>query len=274
MSDLRSEIHEPELCQEAPAHAGVWPEAFGSRFAARVSNRLAIHVPLSYARLNNSRPIVSFTFDDVPHSAATVGAEILGEHGGHGTFYVAGGLVGTDGPLWRHATASELTALHHGGHELGCHTFSHQKLYQLGGARLIAEADRNEAFFKTLDPSIDLQNFAYPWGVGDFRRKWALSRRYRSSRSVRPGINKGRVDPQFLLSMALEATHIDAAGVDRVLDEACRVNGWLIFYGHEVATRSGAFVCSPALFSHAVAGARRRDMQIASVAEAIALAGI
>jgi peptidoglycan/xylan/chitin deacetylase (PgdA/CDA1 family) len=37
--------------------------------------------------------MVSFTFDDVPKSAATVGATILEEYGGRATFYVAGSLV-------------------------------------------------------------------------------------------------------------------------------------------------------------------------------------
>ena len=37
--------------------------------------------------------MVSFTFDDVPKCAATVGATILEEYGGRATFYVAGCLV-------------------------------------------------------------------------------------------------------------------------------------------------------------------------------------
>jgi peptidoglycan/xylan/chitin deacetylase (PgdA/CDA1 family) len=233
-----------------------------------------MHVPVRLARLKSERPIVSFTFDDVPKSAATLGAELLQEYDGHGTFYVAGGLVGSDSEQWAHATAPDLIALHRAGHELACHTFRHKRLYELDGAELVAEANRNEAFFKTLDPSIHLQNFAYPWGLGDFRRKRALSRRFDTCRSVQPGINQGIVDPQFLLSMPLEESHTDATHVDRALDEACKRGGWLIFYSHQVAAVSSEFTCSPALFRHALAGARRRDMQIASVAEAVCLAGI
>jgi peptidoglycan/xylan/chitin deacetylase (PgdA/CDA1 family) len=38
--------------------------------------------------------MVSFTFDDIPKSAATIGAAILEEYDARGTFYVSGGLVG------------------------------------------------------------------------------------------------------------------------------------------------------------------------------------
>ena len=44
---------------------------------ARVSNRLALHLCATPFRLHNSRPMVSFTFDDTPNSAATVGAPML-----------------------------------------------------------------------------------------------------------------------------------------------------------------------------------------------------
>jgi peptidoglycan/xylan/chitin deacetylase (PgdA/CDA1 family) len=64
-----------------------------SQFKARVSNRLARHFRAAPLRLPGNAPMVSFTFDDVPKSAATVGATILEEYGGRATFYVAGSLV-------------------------------------------------------------------------------------------------------------------------------------------------------------------------------------
>ena len=45
-----------------------------SYLKARVGNRLARHLRVSPAKLHNSRPMVSFTFDDAPISAATRGA--------------------------------------------------------------------------------------------------------------------------------------------------------------------------------------------------------
>ncbi|WP_211912092.1 polysaccharide deacetylase family protein [Tardiphaga alba] len=233
-----------------------------------------MHVAVARKQMRNPGPLVSFTFDDVPVSAATLGAEILGEYGCHGTFYVAGSLAGTDEPLWSHATREQLLTLHRAGHELACHTYTHKRMYELGPAELAAEGDRNEAFFRALDPSITLRNFAYPWGLGDYGHKRALAGRFQTCRSVQPGINHGRIDPHFLHSTPLEDAHIDAAGVDCALDDVCALNGWLIFYAHEVATRSGEFICSPALLRHALAGAAARKIQVASVAEAVRLTGI
>lgn len=254
--------------------SGVWPVGFVPRTAARIQNRLAMHVPIRRVAMTNTRPIVSFTFDDVPQSAATLGAEILRDHDAHGTFYVAGRLAGENEGPWLHASVQELLALHRAGHELACHTFSHKHLYELGGSEFRAEEDRNAEFFRALDSGIVLRNFAYPWGVADFWRKRELARRFTTCRSVLPGINRGMIDPHFLHSMPLEEAHTNVAAVDHALDEAHDGNGWLIFYAHEVGTGGGTFCCSPALLRYALAGAQRRGMQIANIAEATRLAGI
>ena len=54
--------------------------------------------------------MVSFTFDDVPKSAATVGAPMLEEYGARGTFYVAGGLVDRWSGHWTGGSADEIVA--------------------------------------------------------------------------------------------------------------------------------------------------------------------
>lgn len=254
--------------------SGVWPGGFVPRMVARIQNRLAMHVPVRRVAMTNARPLVSFTFDDVPQSAATLGAAILREHDAYGTFYVAARLAGENEGPWLHATAEELLALHRAGHELACHTFSHKRLYDLGSADFRAEEDRNAEFFRALDPGIVLQNFAYPWGIADYRRKPELARRFKTSRGVLPGINHGTIDPHFLHAMPLEEAHTNVAAIDRALDEARDLNGWLVFYGHEVSTAGGQFSCSPDMLRHALAGAQRRGMQIANVAEATRLTGI
>ncbi len=50
------------------------PQAW-SALNARVHNRLARHWATAPFRLRNNGPMVSFTFDDVPKSAATAGAK-------------------------------------------------------------------------------------------------------------------------------------------------------------------------------------------------------
>ena len=137
----------------------MWSEA-----KARVSHRLATHLSVEPFRLRNETPMVSFTFDDIPKSAATTGAKILEAHGARGTFYVSGGLVGTTEPDWATVDAKDIIALHRNGHEIGCHTFSHKRACDLDAESLAAEIERNRRYLRSLDPTIKVENFAYPYG--------------------------------------------------------------------------------------------------------------
>jgi peptidoglycan/xylan/chitin deacetylase (PgdA/CDA1 family) len=59
---------------------------------SRVSRRLAEFDRAKTFAMRNARPIVSFTFDDIPDSALDNGARALSRNDVHGTFYVAGGI--------------------------------------------------------------------------------------------------------------------------------------------------------------------------------------
>jgi hypothetical protein len=48
-----------------------------STLGEKLSSRLARHLPVATWRANAAGAIVSFTFDDVPASAASAGAPIL-----------------------------------------------------------------------------------------------------------------------------------------------------------------------------------------------------
>jgi len=96
-----------------------------SALNGRLSNRLARHFRAAPHRLQAHAPMVSFTFDDAPDSAAGEGAALLEAHGGLGTFYLAGSLIDQPGDFWRGLSNDAIVRLHRGGHEIGCHTFSH-----------------------------------------------------------------------------------------------------------------------------------------------------
>src|SRR4051794_7530409 len=111
--------------------------ALWSAAKAKVDHRLAKYFRVEPLRLRNETAMVSFTFDDIPKSAATTGAGILEDHGVRGTFYVSGGLVGaTSSPHWTAADVPDIVALHRRGHEIGCHTFSHSRPCDLDAAGL------------------------------------------------------------------------------------------------------------------------------------------
>lgn len=244
-----------------------------SALRARVANRLARHLRRVPFRLRNTGPMVSFTFDDVPKSAATVGAPMLAEYDARGTFYISGGLVDQWSGHWTGVSAEEIVALHRSGHEIACHTFSHLRAIDLDEAAMTAESEKNRRYFSALDPSIRIENFAYPYGLGSVARKRQLSKVFRSSRSIIPGVNSGVVDLQYLRATPLIDTNLDRDGVDRVFDEAVASNGWLIFYSHDVKAAPSPYGCSPSLLRHALEAAARRKIPMLSVAAALQRAG-
>jgi hypothetical protein len=134
--------------------------------------------------------------------------------------------------------------------------------------------ERNRRYLLTIDRSIRIENFAYPYGLGSVSHKRQLGKAFRSSRSILPGVNSGTIDLQFLRATPLIEPQANREGVDRALDEAIAGNGWLIFYSHDVATKPSPFGCSPALLRHALEAASRRKVPILSVAEALRRAGV
>jgi peptidoglycan/xylan/chitin deacetylase (PgdA/CDA1 family) len=239
----------------------------------RIDNRLSRHLSKSPFSLRNAQPLVSFTFDDFPDSAAAVGVPVLDQYNARATFYVTGDLVGKWSGHWQGVSAEEIVALHRRGHEIACHTFSHVSTPDLGAAELAAEIDDNRRYLLSLDPTIRIENFAYPYGLGSVRRKAQLAKTFRSSRGIIPGVNSGVVDLQYLRSTPLIDRNIDCDGIDRVFDELIASNGWLIFYGHDVAAEPSPYGCTPALLRHALDAAAKRNVQIVTVAEALRAAG-
>jgi peptidoglycan/xylan/chitin deacetylase (PgdA/CDA1 family) len=239
----------------------------------RIDNRLSRHFGKSPFRLRNTQPLVSFTFDDFPESAAAVGVPILDQYNAHATFYVTGDLVGRWSGHWQGASTEEIVRLHRRGHEIACHTFSHVSTSDLGAAELATQIEDNRRYLLSLDPSIRVENFAYPYGLGSVFRKAQLAKTFRSSRGIVPGVNFGVVDLQYLRSTPLIDRDIDSDGIDRVFDELVASNGWLIFYGHDVAAEPSPYGCTPALLRHALDAAAKRNVQIMTVAEALRAAG-
>jgi peptidoglycan/xylan/chitin deacetylase (PgdA/CDA1 family) len=246
----------------------IWSEA-----KARVSHRLATHLRVEPFRLRNDTPMVSFTFDDLPKSAATNGARILDAHGAHGTFYISGDLVGTTSEQWAFVDTDDVLAMHANGHEIGCHTFSHKRACDLDAAALSVEVERNRQYFAALDPSIRVENFAYPFGYGSIVRKRQLKTLFQSCRSILPGVNSGSVDLQFLRATPLIDSRIGRDGVERAFDEAQTNNGWLIFFSHDVADVPSPYGCSPALLNLALEAASRRQIPVLNMMEALRCAG-
>lgn len=241
------------------------------RFAART-------LMLRPHRLRNRRPVVTFTFDDVPITSFTNGARVLDEHGVHGTFYVSGGLCrGCDDAAALSEDPSaisplECRELHARGHEIGCHTFSHRHMRLCNGAVLHDEIGRNQAFFATMDSGIRLENFAYPYNAPTVGTKLRLQRHFASCRGGVPGINSGVADLGFLRAVEMCAGTTEGRIRDWI-DAARRENGWLIFFSHDINERPNDWGVTPDVLHQAVSYAKASGCDVASVREALHLVG-
>jgi peptidoglycan/xylan/chitin deacetylase (PgdA/CDA1 family) len=242
-------------------------------FTARVSNRLARHMHAAPLRLTGTGPMVSFTFDDVPESAGSIGAPMLEDYGGRATFYISGSLVGRWSGHWDGIAPDGIVALHRTGHEIACHTFSHRQASELDAAAMAEDLDQNRRYFAELDPTIRPENFAYPYGMASVSRKSQLKDVFHSARSILPGVNRDIIDLQLLRATPLIEIHIDGTAIERAFDEAARTNGWLIFYGHDVTEKPSPYGCTPQLLRRALKAASRRNMPIVTVADALRRAG-
>jgi peptidoglycan/xylan/chitin deacetylase (PgdA/CDA1 family) len=242
------------------------PPAPGLR--ARVSHRMARHIPFSTLPMAGG-PFVSFTFDDIPESAHTKGAAILEQHAVKGTFYIATGLFGGLTEYWQVAGPEAVRDLHRRGHEIACHTHGHKRSDFIRGSGIDAEIALNRERLKAIEPSLRLENFAYPYGYGAFEWKRRLNASFQSSRGILPGVNHGKIDLHFLKAYALTNAERLAVSLDEIMAETERTQGWTIFFTHDVSPQPSIYGCTPALLTRAIAAAQDRGIACVTVAEAL-----
>lgn len=224
--------------------------------------------------LRNARPMVSFTFDDIPVSAYVNGASILEEHGARGTFYVSGGLCGGRHPVWLFADEEAVSDIARRGHEIGCHTYSHKDIQQLKAGEFEEELRRNLKFLKSLEGNSAPKNFAYPYGSVGLMQKPLAQARFASCRGVREGINSGVVDLGHLRAVRLYDSTMTLERIQDLLEQTARERGWLIFYTHDVHDPPTDQGVSTALFRQALEAAARSECDIVTVGEALELAQV
>lgn len=121
-------------------------DSLAVKLAAEASRFLAGQNRSKVVSWRNAPPMVTFTFDDVPASACTIGVRILERYGARGTFYVAAGECGTARPgLPLRASIDQLKTIWENGHEIGCHTHSHPAVSRISFDQLDLELDRNQS---------------------------------------------------------------------------------------------------------------------------------
>lgn len=223
------------------------------------------------AEINGKFPVVSFSFDDFPHSAASNGARILEKYGARGTFYTCGSFCDrtVDGVV--QYTAEDLVAIHSAGHEIGCHTFNHRRVSQLTQGELVNEAGLNASFIAERLPGTTLRTFAYPYGDVSFMASRRLERMFSGCRSTAFGMNAGLANLGRLLAVRLYSGLLEPERASELIAEAASQNAWLILYTHDVDESPSRFGCTPALFEHAVKAAVSSNIRVETIANAISL---
>jgi peptidoglycan/xylan/chitin deacetylase (PgdA/CDA1 family) len=222
--------------------------------------------------LRNAKPLVSFTFDDVPASACEIGARILERRGSRGTFYVAAEACGiaTPGEPSR-ASMDQLRKVWANGHEIGCHTYSHTAVRSMNLDEIDLELSRNQAALRKISSNLVVRNFAYPYGDMSVRTKRYLETRFASCRSGHAGINTEVADLGALNAWPLQNASLDREGIAELIAQTVQGRGWLIFYSHDVAEQPSQFGVSPDLLEWTVFMAKQSGCVIATIAEGLEL---
>jgi len=230
-----------------------------SSISALLARRIGGFMRGRPARVDWPGGVASFTFDDFPKSALTVGGAILEQHGGRGTYYTAMNFAGTERKLGRMFDVEDVAAADRAGHEIACHTLSHLDCRWAKPADIEREIDDNgRALAAMLGGDNAPASFAYPYGAVSLRARRALGRRFATCRGTGLGLNAGPVDLADLLVIILYDHLYDEAAMRHWIDEAQARNGWVIFYTHDVADRPSEFGCTPAQFEAVVAYAAQR----------------
>ena len=222
------------------------------RVISRVRHMITEFVPIKPYCIKSDQGLVSFTFDDIPHTAAAAGGAILSRHGVAGTYYVCGGLTGAKEQGIPCHSRADLEALARDGHELGVHTFRHLSVPSLSKTEFDHEAHESDAFIRSIVAGAQVASFAYPFGRCNLRSKRWAAKRYATARGISPGFNEGWTDLAQLKAVPLYSGRIDEAGVRAMVKQAIARKAWLIFYTHDVSDSPSPYGCTAALLETAV----------------------
>ena len=231
----------------------------------KLRRRLALLSHRRPVRMALERPMITFSFDDAPATAADAGAKTLELRGIRGTWYFSAGLAGQTGPMGVYATAQDAKRLAEAGHEIACHTFSHLDCGQADARAIVDDVDRNAEVLKAWGAS-PAKSFAYPYGDVSTAAKTVLGGRYRTLRTVQAGLVENGSDANQLPSVGIEGQDGEATAL-RWLDKAADRKAWLILYTHDVAPAPSPWGCTPEALGHLADAAKARGFEIVTAAE-------
>jgi len=240
------------------------------RLFSALNNRLTAWLPVNPALNRSPVPIASFTFDDFPRSAWTLGGRLLREHDARATYYAVGSFAGRVVEGIEQYAADDLADIVAEGHEVASHTFSHRPVHRESTAGLKADEQANADFLRSRLGDYRPSGFAYPYGAASPRTKALFGRLYPAARGIRPGVNGRILDLAQLAAVPLESRSWDREIVEMYVSRALAQRGWLIFFTHDISETPSPYGATPAMLTHALSAVRKCGMEILPVKHALA----
>jgi peptidoglycan/xylan/chitin deacetylase (PgdA/CDA1 family) len=234
------------------------------RRIVRLQHRRAVQAP-------RVGPMISFSFDDAPDTAFSVGAKLLEARGLRGTFFVCAGLIGDSGHMGPYATRDQVVQAAAMGHEIACHSYSHLDCGQAKAADIAHDLDRNSQAFAALglpQPT----TFAFPYGDVSAQAKHVAGDRFRLCRALHHGVVKPGADLNQAPAVGIEGDDGEAVA-RRWMQTAARQGAWLILYTHILGSTPTEFGCTVEGFARLVDEAIAGGFHIVTVERGAAMLG-
>ncbi|MFT4091905.1 MAG: polysaccharide deacetylase family protein [Asticcacaulis sp.] len=191
-----------------------------------------------------SRPLLTFSFDDAPLTAATIGADILEAHGFKATYYISAGLMGQDSHFGLYADADHIKHLAAHGHEIACHTLMHIDCGRANASEIALSVDKNQKLIQSIGVKTS-QTFAYPYGDVSPQAKKVLQSRYKASRALHHGLITTGTDLNQTPAVGIEGPEGKAVALEWMQRAIATPQSWLVLYTHDVRSNPSPWGCTP-----------------------------
>lgn len=220
-------------------------------------------------KMQNTAPLISFTFDDFPRSALEVGGRILLDHGVFGTYYVALGLLDRDEPVGRICSAENVKDTLAQGHELGCHTYGHCDAWKTDPRSFEEAILDNRRALECILPGAKFTTMSYPINMPRPDTKSRAGRHFSGCRGGGQRINLGVLDTNYLAAFFLEQSVNDSGAIWSMIERNRDEGGWLIFVTHDIANHPTKYGCTPSFFEGVVRRAVESGAKVLPVRKAL-----
>lgn len=144
-------------------------------------------------------------------------------------------------------TVDQIQQMAQMGHEIASHGLTHQALTKLSFNEVEKELKESKKFLEHA-LQIPVMNFAPPFGASNPPINYLIQRYYRSSRSIRPGLNKAEAINSYDMRAYVVLKSISCAQVAKWIQSAIDENKSLILIYHRIDDTDEITSIHPAIF--------------------------